>query len=123
MPVSVQDQVFRVAIILSVMGVSALTWQYAVPSGTAARDILGVVFSFLYLPLFGCFVIDFLRRRRPSVQIPKRLKRGECPGCLYDLTGLHAERIETFERAFRCPECGAVWQAQRVGSMQEETRA
>jgi hypothetical protein len=114
-PVPVQDQILRGVIILSVVGLSALLWQYALPPGTPARDILDVVFFCLNLGILGYFIIDFLRRRRPGVQIPKRLARGECPGCLYDLAGLPPERIETIEQAIRCPECGAVWRAARLG--------
>ncbi len=113
--ISVQDRILRGAIVLSALGLSALVWHYAVPSGTAARDVLQVVFTCVNLGILGYFVIDFRRRRSPSVQIPKRLRRGECPGCLYDLAGLHAEPIEAIARAIRCPECGAVWKAQRVG--------
>ena len=119
-PVPVPDQILRGVIILSIVGVSALLWQYVIPLGTTARDVLQIVFFCFHLSLIGWFVIDFVRRRSPSVQIPKRLARGECPGCLYDLSGLPPKRIETIDAAIRCPECGAVWRAGRVGGSSTE---
>lgn len=116
-PVPVQDQILRGVIILSIVGLSALLWRYVLPPGAATGDVLHVILFCLNLGVLGHFVIDFLRRRSPSVQIPKRLNRRECPGCLYDLAGLQAERIETIDLAIRCPECGAVWRSERVGKL------
>ena len=114
MPVPVPDQLLRVAIILSIVAVSGLLWRYAIPPGTTARSVVHVGVFCFNLGLISYFGINFLRRRLPSIQVLRRLDRGECPGCLYELAGLPAERIEALQAATRCPECGAVWRAERV---------
>ena len=86
------------------------------PRGSSAYGYFYVFFVIFQAGLIAWWIITALRRRMPSVQIPKRLGRGDCPGCLYELAGLPAERIEAIERAVRCPECGAVWRAERVGT-------
>lgn len=114
-PVPVPDQILRGVIVLAIAGLIGLTWRYVISLGGTAYTALQIAFTCFQFGLIAWLVIGFIRRRSPSVQIPKRLKRGECPGCLYDLAGLPPERVETIERAVRCPECGAVWKAERVG--------
>ncbi len=114
-PVSATDQILRGIIIVSIAAIGILLVRYVISLSTTVRAVLQVCFFCFQLGLITWFVASFIRRRMPSIQIPKRLARGECPGCLYDLAGLPPERIETIERAVRCPECGAVWRAARIG--------
>ncbi|MEO1278527.1 MAG: hypothetical protein AAFV77_06200 [Planctomycetota bacterium] len=119
-PIPVQDQILRGAIVLSIASVFGLFWRYMVLPSPTVSSVLQFGFICFQLTFIGWFVISFIRRRSPSIQIPKRLARGECPGCLYELAGLPPERIEAIEAAIRCPECGAVWRAERVGRPKAE---
>ncbi|NRA56649.1 MAG: hypothetical protein HRU13_00815 [Phycisphaerales bacterium] len=118
--VSVPDQLFRGVILISIVGVIALLSQYVFPQGATVPSYVHIGLLCMHLSFIGWFVINFIRRRMPSVQIPRRLARGECPGCLYELAGLPPERIEAIEAAIRCPECGAVWGAERIGRSKAE---
>lgn len=101
-------------VILVLIAVIGVWSSWAILSGFRQHIAVWAPWPFI-AATWALILLDMWRRRSARVQIPKRLARGECPGCLYDLASLRAERIETIEHAIRCPECGAVWRAERVG--------
>lgn len=118
----IPDMLVHAALLVTMAAILGLWSLWAIRSNVRHQIPMWAPWPLITI-VWGILAFDAWRRRSARVQIPKRLKRGECPGCLYDLTGLHDEHIKTIERAIRCPECGAVWRAQRIGSMRKETRA
>ncbi len=75
--------------------------------------LVWVIIALMWIPILH----DGIRRRSARVQIPRRLSCGMCPGCLYALSDLPTCPVEHLEAAVRCPECGAVWHGERVGTL------
>lgn len=113
-PIELPDRILRGAIAIFVVGISGLLVRYLISTRPPDFVVLQVCFFCFQLGVITWFIVTFARRRLPSVQIPLRLGRGECAGCLYELAGLPTEAIEHLDFAVRCPECGAVWRSERV---------
>jgi hypothetical protein len=108
------EQLLHAAALLAVVAVLGAWSAWAIRSGFRQHLPPWAPWPFI-AAAWAFIVVDLWRRRAAGVQIPRLLKRGECPGCLYALAGLPAEAVEHIESAVRCPECGAVWRAERVG--------
>ena len=68
----------------------------------------GVVMNVVALMVLGTLVCSLLGMRRyvRVVRARRRLRQGVCGLCRYDLSGIASNPEGT-----RCPECGAVWEA------------
>ena len=108
------DRLLHASVILVLLVGIGLWSSWAIRSGFRQHIPVWAPWPFI-AATWALILLDMWRRRSARVQIPKRLKLGECPGCSYELSGLPTAAVDRLESAIRCPECGAVWQAERVG--------
>lgn len=108
------DRLLHAGVILVLVAAIGLWSSWAIQSNF--RQYIPMWAPWSLIALTWAFILfDMWRRRSARVQIPRRLTLGECPGCSYGLAGLPTVAVEGLESAIRCPECGAVWRAERVG--------
>lgn len=108
------DRLLHAGVILVLVAAIGLWSSWAIRSGFRQHIPMWAPWPLIALT-WALIVFDMWRRRSARVQIPRRLTLGECPGCSYGLAGLPTVAVEGLESAIRCPECGAVWRAERVG--------
>ncbi len=63
------------------------------------------------------FFIGRELKRDPKESVNTALAEGCCAGCLYALADLRTPEMTT------CPECGAAWKTERIGSMRGSTQS
>ncbi|UYV12921.1 MAG: hypothetical protein NCW75_01225 [Phycisphaera sp.] len=108
------DRLLHAGVILVLVAAIGLWSSWEIRSGFRQHIPMWAPWPLIALT-WALILFGMWRRRSARVQIPKRLKLGECPGCSYGLGGLPTVAVEQLESALRCPECGAVWRAERVG--------
>jgi hypothetical protein len=68
--------------------------------------------AFVLQTILWYFTLPWARRVRWKRLADVSLRRGLCPACGYDIDPLPYEH----DRCITCPECGAAWDAFRVGT-------
>ncbi len=125
----------RTGQLLIVIGTTALL---ALMVALAIRETAVAIWMLLFSPVMSTLLVIFasaglgllgMIATMGELAVRALLWQKKCPGCGYELGGVPRERVKRAhggggsvaggDEIVRCPECGSVWRAERLGRERE----